>query len=60
MESSPSAALLQGAIRPTISGNAQVVNVGGNVVFHGSPAPPPTGMAGFILIRQYYQMIHDI
>ncbi|KIJ94403.1 hypothetical protein K443DRAFT_683769, partial [Laccaria amethystina LaAM-08-1] len=41
---SPRAALLQGAIRPTISGNAQVVNVGGNVVFHGSPAPPPAGL----------------
>ncbi|KIK06024.1 hypothetical protein K443DRAFT_307344 [Laccaria amethystina LaAM-08-1] len=51
MESSPRAALLQGAIRPSISGNAQVINAGGNVVVHSPPVPPtppPTGLAGLL------------
>ena len=35
MESSSSTALLQNATGITISGNAQVINAGGNVVLHG-------------------------
>ena len=38
MESSSRAAQLQNAIGTTISGRAQVINAGGNVVFHG-PLP---------------------
>ncbi|KIK02411.1 hypothetical protein K443DRAFT_6181 [Laccaria amethystina LaAM-08-1] len=37
-------ALLQNAIGTTISGNAQVINAGHNVVLHGSAAPPPAGL----------------
>ncbi|KIK01532.1 hypothetical protein K443DRAFT_98399 [Laccaria amethystina LaAM-08-1] len=40
MESSSSTALLQSAIGTTISGSAQVINAGHDIIFHGSlPAP---------------------
>jgi len=48
MESSPLTALLQDAIGTTISGSAQVINAGRDVVLHGSPAPPAPGKSGFI------------
>ena len=47
MESSPSTSLLQNAIGITMSGSAQVINAGGDVVLHGSLTPPAAGMSGF-------------
>ncbi|KIJ94665.1 hypothetical protein K443DRAFT_11920 [Laccaria amethystina LaAM-08-1] len=44
MEPSSRAAQLQDAIGTTISGNAQVINAGGNVALHSSPAPPSTSL----------------
>jgi len=60
MESLSGAAQLKNAIRTTVSGGAQVINAGRNVVLHGSLAPLPAGMSDIILICQYYQMVHGI
>ncbi|KIK07880.1 hypothetical protein K443DRAFT_2097 [Laccaria amethystina LaAM-08-1] len=48
MESSSRAAQLQNAIGTTICGNTQVINAGRDVVFHGSPALPPTGLSDLL------------
>ena len=60
MESALSATLLQHAIGTTISGSAQVINAGRDVILHGSPAHTPVGMSGFILFYPDYQMLHGI
>ncbi|KIK06319.1 hypothetical protein K443DRAFT_3106 [Laccaria amethystina LaAM-08-1] len=44
MESSSSTTLLQNAVGTIISGSAQVINTGRDVVLQGSPAPPPAGL----------------
>ena len=49
MESSSRAAQLQNAIGTTISERAQVINAGGNVVFHG---PQPAASTSSFTIRQ--------